>query len=503
MRKLAIITLFPLLMASLLITSTLPATQRGIRVKAKSGESLYLYKDYHALVVGVSHYDKWPDLPNAIKDARMVATTLKGFDFTVKLLLNPTSTQLNAALTRIAFGVGEEKNRALLFYYAGHGEILELADGTELGYIIPSDCPLKTQDPTRFDQRAISMKQIESLALKIKSKHCLMVFDSCFSGSLFSLVRAAPTDISEKSTRSVRQFITAGEAGEQVPDKSVFKVVFLDGVIGDADLNDDGYVTGSELGMYLQGNVVNYTRGGQHPQYGKINNPKLDKGDFIFSLDKLNAPPQSSPSTPLESEKQRLAEERTKIERERQKIEQLKMEIEREKLEKELNRLKAEKQKLEEAKLPSKHKHPPSVSTAKKDGEIARDGRFIAYDNGTVLDTKTNLIWAAKDNGDGLREYAARDYIKTYRGGGYTDWRMPTMDELKTIYERAMKNQHDYHVTKLIDITDEWVWDSDGWGNIDGFSFLEGSRAVGDDEHSMYWTAPHPSARVLPARAGN
>lgn len=30
--------------------------------------------------------------------------------------------------------------------------------------------------------------------------------------------------------------------------------------------------------------------------------------------------------------------------------------------------------------------------------EIANDGRFIAYDNGTVLDTGTNLMWAAKDN---------------------------------------------------------------------------------------------------------
>jgi hypothetical protein len=27
-------------------------------------------------------------------------------------------------------------------------------------------------------------------------------------------------------------------------------------------------------------------------------------------------------------------------------------------------------------------------------GEKTRDGRFIAYDNGTVLDTKTNLMWA-------------------------------------------------------------------------------------------------------------
>src|SRR5450759_5881470 len=35
-------------------------------------------------------------------------------------------------------------------------------------------------------------------------------------------------------------------------------------------------------------------------------------------------------------------------------------------------------------------------------GETVRDGRFIAYDNGTVLDTRTKLMWAAKDNGSDI-----------------------------------------------------------------------------------------------------
>ena len=41
------------------------ATQRGLRIPADTGESLDIYKDYHALIVGVSDYDRWPDLPNA------------------------------------------------------------------------------------------------------------------------------------------------------------------------------------------------------------------------------------------------------------------------------------------------------------------------------------------------------------------------------------------------------------------------------------------------------
>ena len=273
-----------LLFAYLSTASHLFAATRGIQVVSKKGQAVYLYKDYYALVVGVGDYTQgWPDLPGAIKDAREVAASLQKMGFAVKLVLNPTSSQLQTTLNDMAFGMGRVKNRALLLYYAGHGETLELADSTKLGYIIPTDCPLKGRDPRGFDAKAVSMRDIEDVALKVKAKHFLMMFDSCFSGSLFNLVRAAPVDISEKSARPVRQFITAGEAGEQVPDKSVFKIVFLDGITGEADLNQDGYVTGSELGMHLQHEVVNYTRGAQHPQYGKINNPRLDKGDFIFA----------------------------------------------------------------------------------------------------------------------------------------------------------------------------------------------------------------------------
>lgn len=289
------------------------STVRGIRVTAGTSRNLYLYKDYYALVVGITNYEKWPDLPSAANDAREVAARLEEIGFEVKLVLDPPAAELRKVLSDIVYGKGNEENRALLFYFAGHGETLELADGTQLGYIVPGDCPLKNMDPMGFDSKAISMKDVEVLALKVKSKHFLMLFDSCFSGSLFNVVRAAPVDISEKSALPVRQFITAGGAGEQVPDQSVFKVVFLQGITGDADLNADGYVTGSELGMHLQEKVINYSRGGQHPQYGKINNPKLDRGDFVFVSQKgpgkeiaVQSAPQAAvpPSAPKAPEPQ-------------------------------------------------------------------------------------------------------------------------------------------------------------------------------------------------------
>jgi formylglycine-generating enzyme required for sulfatase activity len=69
-----------------------------------------------------------------------------------------------------------------------------------------------------------------------------------------------------------------------VPDKSVFGEQFVRAISGEADVDKDGYVTGSELGDFLQSSVVNYSRNSQHPQYGKIRSPNLDKGDFVFPI---------------------------------------------------------------------------------------------------------------------------------------------------------------------------------------------------------------------------
>jgi hypothetical protein len=128
------------------------------------------------------------------------------------------------------------------------------------------------------------MLEIEIYAKQIDAKHALFVFDSCFSGSIFGLTRAIPAAISDKTTKPVRQFITAGAADQEVPDDSVFRRQFVAGLAGEADLNHDGYVTGSELSQFLEYTVINYTRGAQTPQYGKIRDPFLDKGDFVFFL---------------------------------------------------------------------------------------------------------------------------------------------------------------------------------------------------------------------------
>ncbi len=97
---------------------------------------------------------------------------------------------------------------------------------------------------------------------------------------------------------------------------------------------------------------------------------------------------------------------------------------------------------------------PPAVVK-----EIKRDERFILYDNETVLDTQTNLMWAAKDNGRDIDWYSAQKYCENFRGGGYTDWRMPKKDELAELFDKSNpKHQacfpkYEIYLTNLIDLS--------------------------------------------------
>ena len=130
-------------------------------------------------------------------------------------------------------------------------------------------------------------------------------------------------------------------------------------------------------------------------------------------------------------------------------------------------------------------------------GETGRDGRFIAYDNGTVLDTKTNLMWAAKDNGRDISFSDARSYCQNYRGGGYTDWRMPTLDELAGLYDRSKTYKSECgeeHLTKLIRISCDLVLASETRGSeAAGFEFFGGKRMWLNQSTNLF-------QRALPVR---
>ena len=120
--------------------------------------------------------------------------------------------------------------------------------------------------------------------------------------------------------------------------------------------------------------------------------------------------------------------------------------------------------------------------------------KFVDNGNGTITDTTTGLMWPATDNNAHINWRGANEYCKNLRIGGYTDWRIPTLVELESIYNPDKKNKNGYHTTKQITTTAESCWSSETEGNKAGrFNFNYGK---------VYWLRQSfsGSGRVLPVR---
>jgi len=281
----------------LLISSVLFAQQRGfvpIEVSV-SGQKTVLYKQSHALVIGnINYTNGWGVLPGVANDVERVKTALENNGFNVIVKNNLTKMQMITEIDNFLTQYGYEKENRVLIYYAGHGHTLN-NNNSLMGYIVPIDAPMPNTNQQGFLAKALPMTQFKTWSESSTfSKHSLFMFDACFAGSIFTS-RGAPTAnevINYNTTNFVRQFIASGSANETVPDQSVFCTQFVYALeSGAADFNNDGYMTGTEMGEYLKNTVIQYRQNAQHPQYGKLDNPNFDKGDFVFEVVNRSIPP--------------------------------------------------------------------------------------------------------------------------------------------------------------------------------------------------------------------
>jgi hypothetical protein len=176
---------------------------------------------------------------------------------------------------------GEDPQARLFVWYAGHG-FTEFGEG----FLVPADAP-RPEAGARFRLKALSLRRFGEYVRMAYSKHAYTVFDTCFAGTIFASQRGAPPPaISRAAMDPVRQFLTAGDADQEVPDDGRFRELFVAALNGErgADANTDGYLTATEMGIFLSNAVSNYSQNRQTPRYGKLRDPNYDQGDFVFEL---------------------------------------------------------------------------------------------------------------------------------------------------------------------------------------------------------------------------
>ncbi|MGD9212008.1 MAG: caspase family protein [Desulfobacteraceae bacterium] len=376
------------------------AETKGIRIKGGDAQNPFsdLYSNSYALVIGVSRYTAgWPNLESIPVEIETVENALRKHDFVVNLTFNPTSKELKTAFDQFINDHGFDRNNRLLFFFSGHG--YSRHNGTK-GYLVPADAPDPRTDTKAFLRKAIAMSQVLEWARRIESKHALFVFDSCFSGTIFKSksLPEFPPHITDFTSEPVRQFISAGSAGEQVPAKSVFAPSFIRALRGEADLNRDNFVTGTELGMYLHQKVLSY-RSGQTPQYGKIRDPELDEGDIVFSIN-TNVDHILSSKNSSQNKNAQLIKEFVES---------------------------------PAAGLSSGFLSAQSKVTSPEPKENKKK-QFVIRANGIILDTSTGLEWVVgPDKNISFREAKRWAEKLTFDGGG---WRLPSRSELRALYHR-------------------------------------------------------------------
>jgi len=394
---------------------------RGRVLFSTEGETiLSSYSGSYALLIGESDYSNgWQDLRSIPGELKQVEILLKSKGFHVEKSLNLNSRQLKDRFNTFINDYGFDKNNRLLFFYSGHGETYN-----DTGYLVPTDAPTLGADEKGFWRKALRMNEILTMARGILAKHALFLFDSCFSGMVFKAKKQPkmPKQISKMAKLPVRQFITAGDAGESVPAKSVFTPVFIDALrYGKGDLNKDGYVTGVELGFYLQSTVPQHAR--QTPQFGKISDYKLARGDFVFAVgdeDSQVSPPAPVSPTPVfksDGDGDGVADNRDKC---------------------------PDNTSVEIAQGVDKRGCPVPKTIVSTPSSY----RYSDNGDGTVTDNRSGLIWLKNANCFGYRNWntakrsaanLADGQCGLRDGSRRGDWRLPTKDEWVAMVDNKYK----------------------------------------------------------------
>jgi len=252
---------------------------------AKNIATPYLQGNYHALIIGNNNYQDnkgvWRQLNTARNDAQTMAAILEqqyGFQH-ISLLLDASRREILHALKLLSEQV--EPNDSVLIYYAGHGH-LERND--KRGYWIPVDAT--GNDNSTFIRNSTIRDEVNIIAER--SRHTLVISDSCFSGDLLRTGGRGPSENDIKkgyyqkvaSKKSV-QILTAG-GKEYVDDnyRNSGHSPFSYFLINELTLNNNDMLSLSELATNVKIAVANNVD--QTPASGVLHGAGDELGEFIF-----------------------------------------------------------------------------------------------------------------------------------------------------------------------------------------------------------------------------
>ncbi|HEY9833847.1 MAG TPA: caspase family protein [Stenomitos sp.] len=255
----------------------------------KQGRSL-------VVTIGINEYVHWQKLKNAVQDAIGLQQTLidkLGFSAPIPPLLNEVATKAAIASLiedRLREELQEDDNLVLFFAGHGHTRVDKVGDRVEeIGFIVPVEARGLKEVWADYIEIEPLLKSIG----RLPARHILVILDSCHSGfalgEAMRIYKSANRYEKDLSSRISRKVITSARReqlaldGGPIPGHSLFTGTLVDGFNwGKADLDGNGLITSSELGLFIQQKVGQASESRQTPDFGSFYLD--DRGEMVISL---------------------------------------------------------------------------------------------------------------------------------------------------------------------------------------------------------------------------
>jgi len=414
-----------------------------------------------ALVIGNGGY-KSSSLRNPVNDAKDMATALKSLGFDVVLKQNATQRSMEDAIRD--FGIRLRKGGVGLFYYAGHGIQVD-----RINYLVPLGAKVHEEIDVKYE--TVDSRRVLDAMYNAGNNLNIVVLDACRDNPFARSFRSSSSGLARMDAPKGTLIAYSTSPGKVAQDGKGRNSPYTAALLKHMRIPQ---LSVEQVFKRVRRDLDAKSGGKQIPWESTSMT-----GDFYF-VSTAKAKPSNSAGLDeerarLEAERRQLAEEKKRLEEERKTATaRERLAKEKAKLEAERKRIAEERRKLEEAKkqqvagIPSK----PSVSRPEV---IGRDGNYGKYASGVVKDTRTGLEWVVGPARNMTWDEASA-WVQglNVAGGG---WRMPTTEELKTLYDKS-KRENPPYITQLLKTTGWWVWSGEtkGSSSASGFLFFDGRR---------------------------
>ncbi|HGJ67480.1 TPA: caspase family protein [bacterium] len=242
-----------------------------------------------ALLIGIANYlpsemfDVQP-LKSPVTDVDAIANFLKdkqkgGFkNENVFVLTNNEATKRNILINLNNISMKTTPEDMVIIYFSGHGY---RPAGEDTTYLIPYDYDMIDPETT-----CINFDDLSKKIRKIEANKIILILDACHSGGIrpkgarstgtsFGLVEKFTEAFQKAEGRYLLLSSDENEISWETDEGGIFTQFLLEGLNGRADTNEDGIVTFSEVALYVESKVPEYTRA----KFPKVQNP-VRRGDL-------------------------------------------------------------------------------------------------------------------------------------------------------------------------------------------------------------------------------